>query len=312
MRTKLQVISGPMRGRNLKIPAGARPTQARARGAVMNMLGSLVGRNFPAPACGGGTDFVSERSELTKSWVGAGERSAPTQELLGGKPPSNSIPPPQAGAGKVVWDAFAGSGALGIEFVSRFGAARAVFTDTDPDAIAAIRENTAGLDAEVVIKQVSALNYCPPAADGVFYQKIPHQAAPANQVVIFIDPPYSDFAAGEKLVEKLGASAAPGTIVVWEMEKTASPAPACGGGIDFVGEHSEPTKSWVGDHLGKQNCSSAREEDLPPPKNIYEKSPCDFSRCSIPPPQAGAGKSHFTLLRDRTHGRARFLILRKI
>ncbi|MDR1027004.1 MAG: hypothetical protein LBL46_01145 [Rickettsiales bacterium] len=26
----------------------------------------------------------------------------------------------------------------------------------------------------------------------------------------------------------------------------AFPAPACGGGIDFLGEHSEPRKSWVG------------------------------------------------------------------
>ncbi|MDR1027232.1 MAG: ribonuclease HII [Rickettsiales bacterium] len=36
---------------------------------------------FPAPACGGGIDFVSEQRELTKSWVGAHPLIADSKQL---------------------------------------------------------------------------------------------------------------------------------------------------------------------------------------------------------------------------------------
>ncbi len=48
-------------------------------------------------------------------------------------------------AGASVVDAFAGTGALGLEALSR-GAAHAIFLETDPDALKALRRNIATLD----------------------------------------------------------------------------------------------------------------------------------------------------------------------
>jgi 16S rRNA (guanine966-N2)-methyltransferase len=81
-----------------------------------------------------------------------------------------------------VLDAFAGSGALGIEALSR-GAAHATFLDANPAALAAIQRNLAalgGLDRAAVLR---ADGLAPPAAP-----------TPCN--IVFLDPPY-----GEGLVE---------------------------------------------------------------------------------------------------------------
>lgn len=157
MDAKLQIISGKFRGKKLKIPAGARPTQQRARGAVFNMLADII----DARAADGG-----------------------------------------------VWDAFAGSGAMGIEFISRFGAARAVFTDTDSDAVACIRENTKSIaGCEIIIKKKSAMN----GADFA----IPKTGG----FIAFVDSPYSAFESGEQAVADLAGRAPAGAIVVWETER---------------------------------------------------------------------------------------------
>lgn len=105
--------------------------------------------------------------------------------------------------GARVLDAFAGTGALAIEALSR-GAAEAVLFETDPQAIAAIRRNLAacGLVARARVLRADATR--PPAAD-----------RPAG--LVFLDPPY-----GEGLVARAVpalASAgwiAPGTVLVVE------------------------------------------------------------------------------------------------
>ena len=76
-----------------------------------------------------------------------------------------------------VLDLFAGSGALGIEALSR-GAASAVFVDDDPKAIAAIRANLEALDLEATVHKRAALAYLSNASDGPFD-------------LVFLDPPYS-------------------------------------------------------------------------------------------------------------------------
>lgn len=77
--------------------------------------------------------------------------------------------------GLIVADLFAGSGALGLEALSR-GAARCTFIDHDRAAIGALRANVAALAADgATILQASALT--PPRA-----------ASPCD--LIFIDPPY--------------------------------------------------------------------------------------------------------------------------
>jgi 16S rRNA (guanine966-N2)-methyltransferase len=76
-----------------------------------------------------------------------------------------------------VLDLFAGSGALGIEALSR-GASRAVFVDSDPRAIAATRANLDALDLAAQVHKRDALAYLRDASDGPFD-------------LVFLDPPYS-------------------------------------------------------------------------------------------------------------------------
>jgi len=73
-------------------------------------------------------------------------------------------------------DAFAGTGALGIEALSR-GAARAAFIETDRAALGALRRNLAALDEEDSADIIPGDATRPPRA--------PYAAALA-----FLDPPY--------------------------------------------------------------------------------------------------------------------------
>ena len=89
--------------------------------------------------------------------------------------------------GLAVGDFFAGSGALGLEALSR-GAATCLFVERERDAIAAIRANAAKLGlARPDIRQTDVL------ALGV---------APAPLDVIFMDPPYQT-GAGAVALDKL-------------------------------------------------------------------------------------------------------------
>lgn len=80
--------------------------------------------------------------------------------------------------GAVVLDAFAGSGALGIEAISR-GAARVVFIDKSTDAVRTIEKNLAalGIQADCEVKKSSVLG-----ATNLGHFDI-----------ILADPPYDDF-----------------------------------------------------------------------------------------------------------------------
>ena len=84
--------------------------------------------------------------------------------------------------GLEVADLFAGSGALGLEALSR-GAARCTFVDSDRAAIDAIRANVAALGAAADIR--------PGAAEHV------RLAAPVD--LAFLDPPYGSGLAEEAL-----------------------------------------------------------------------------------------------------------------
>jgi len=82
--------------------------------------------------------------------------------------------------GCLVLDLFAGSGALGIEALSR-GAAGAVFVDEDPRAVATIAGNLDALGVESAVEQRDAFDYLEGAAT----------AARAPFDLVFVDPPYS-------------------------------------------------------------------------------------------------------------------------
>jgi 16S rRNA (guanine966-N2)-methyltransferase len=88
--------------------------------------------------------------------------------------------------GAVVLDAFAGSGALGLEALSQ-GAAYAIFLDSHPDALAAVRANAEALGERnhVTIQAADATR--PPAAGRAC-------------TLVLLDPPYRSGLAGPSLL----------------------------------------------------------------------------------------------------------------
>ena len=96
--------------------------------------------------------------------------------------------------GAVVLDLCAGSGAAGIEALSR-GAARAVFVERDADAVLAIRENlrrTAVADRAVVVRR-----------DVLRYLAGTEAEWPADLVIL--DPPYAETGLRDAALALLGA-----------------------------------------------------------------------------------------------------------
>ena len=85
-------------------------------------------------------------------------------------------------AGVQVLDLFAGSGALGIEALSR-GAAGVTFVDREPRGLAILRQNLEALDLKASATVVRA--------DVVrWLEAAPEQIKQAG--VVFMDPPYED------------------------------------------------------------------------------------------------------------------------
>jgi 16S rRNA (guanine966-N2)-methyltransferase len=115
--------------------------------------------------------------------------------------------------GAIALDLFAGTGALGIEALSR-GAERTVFVERDKAAIAAIRANLAslGLDGSQAEVRVGDARGALRAA----------REAGETYDLVFVDPPYDHARewAGE-LVELLPAVLAPGARVVVESDRRA-------------------------------------------------------------------------------------------
>jgi len=82
-------------------------------------------------------------------------------------------------AGTVFLDAYAGSGAVGIEALSR-GATRIVLIERDPQALAVLRENLATLQvgSEAVVVRGSAVS------------QLRKRSAELKLDIAFVDPPY--------------------------------------------------------------------------------------------------------------------------
>lgn len=112
--------------------------------------------------------------------------------------------------GLSVADLFAGSGALGLEALSR-GAASAILVEQDPPAIRAIRANIANLHAQAQCD----VRACSVMALGV---------AKAPLDVVFLDPPYGT-GAGGVAIDKLARLGWIGEATWISLETAASEVP---------------------------------------------------------------------------------------
>jgi 16S rRNA (guanine966-N2)-methyltransferase len=107
----------------------------------------------------------------------------------------------------VVLDAFAGSGALGLEALSR-GARSAVFVEDDRRALAALRANVGALGATDRCRVLSANLFT--LAERGFHERFS---------LILLDPPYTlDAARVSTVLARLAraGSVVPGAVVSWE------------------------------------------------------------------------------------------------
>jgi 16S rRNA (guanine966-N2)-methyltransferase len=109
-----------------------------------------------------------------------------------------------------VLDLFAGSGALGLEALSR-GAREVTFVDDNRAAIAAVKANLAALGTAAQVRQSDALRFLGAASErGAQYD------------LVFLDPPYR---LAERLArplsEALPAVLAPGAVAVAESDRRA-------------------------------------------------------------------------------------------
>lgn len=117
-----------------------------------------------------------------------------------------------------VWDVFAGSGALGIEFLSRYPNSEVLFTDISEISIKTIRKNLSELKigTEAKVEKIDALSAVSKSADKID--------------VVFVDAPYDFADLGQKFIELFSKKAKSGAIVIWEQENS-----------NFV----EPGDEWV-------------------------------------------------------------------
>ncbi|MGH2845558.1 MAG: 16S rRNA (guanine(966)-N(2))-methyltransferase RsmD [Thermoleophilaceae bacterium] len=130
-------------------------------------------------------------------------------------------------SGARVLDLYAGSGALGIEALSR-GAESAVFVERNPYAVAAIERNLAslGLDEEIVAHDAERFleraERFPGRAEGEAIAPARAEPAPSRTTfdLVFCDPPYDSASrlAGP-LAERLPALTSEGARIVTESDK---------------------------------------------------------------------------------------------
>jgi 16S rRNA (guanine966-N2)-methyltransferase len=121
----MRVVGGTWRGRPLVAPAGraTRPTSDKVREAIFDVLQAL-----PEMCPPGGREAAG---------------AAPSAAGPAATTPAGPL------AGHVVLDLYAGSGALGIEALSR-GAARCTFVERERAALSALRRNLASVGVPVV------------------------------------------------------------------------------------------------------------------------------------------------------------------
>ena len=109
-------------------------------------------------------------------------------------------------ADMMIWDAFSGSGAFGLECLSRYPNARVLFSDVAPSSVASTRKNLSVLNegARAVVAQIDAV------------AAVSKYGTDAD--LVFLDPPYKDADLGGAFVRQFEKCAKKGAVLVWEQE----------------------------------------------------------------------------------------------
>jgi len=153
----VRIVGGQWRGRRLIAPPGrsTRPTADRVREALFGVVESLL---------------------MSGRWRPGVEQEEAVGPL----------------AGLAVMDVFAGSGAVGLEALSR-GAASCTFVEAGRPAVAALRRNLAALDVPGERVRVIAREAGPALRE--------EAAAGRRYTLVFADPPYASYPGLEELLE---------------------------------------------------------------------------------------------------------------
>jgi 16S rRNA (guanine966-N2)-methyltransferase len=202
----VRVVAGTARGRRLVAPGGGsvRPTSDRVRESIFNMLISAVASEdlFATEGLFATEDlFATEGLAQGEAGDGGAGYGGGATDGRAEEEEDDELGPL---AGARVLDLFAGTGAMGIEALSR-GASEAVFVDRDQAAVRSIAQNLAstGMGPGQVIK-ADALRYV---------ERAPHFD------LAFCDPPY-DFDGWEALLGSLDAG-----VAVVESNRQVPPGP---------------------------------------------------------------------------------------
>jgi 16S rRNA (guanine(966)-N(2))-methyltransferase RsmD len=131
--------------------------------------------------------------------------------------------------GAAFLDLYAGSGAVGLEAISR-GAAHVTFVERAPAALKILNANLARLGissgVRVHAKSVSAFLKSAARTDPKSADPKPASAIPERYDVVFLDPPYDEAKEYAITLESLGGTAegilAPGAVVVAEHRRKQS------------------------------------------------------------------------------------------
>ena len=118
--------------------------------------------------------------------------------------------------GATVLDLYAGSGALGLEAVSR-GAASAVLVDDDPAAVRAMQTNVTDLGLRATVVDVDVARFL--------------TGTPVRFDVVLADPPYDEDV--DPVLAGLAPWVADGGVLVLE-RRTRGPAPAVPEGFELA------------------------------------------------------------------------------
>ncbi len=184
----MRVVGGAWRGRPLVAPAGrgTRPTSDKVREAIFDVLQALPELREAAAS-------VSPM---------AADATSPGGAVSGAPATSGPL------SGHAVLDLYAGSGALGIEALSR-GAARCTFVERERAALVALRRNLAAVGATAPAARIVATD--------VRRALQADARAGCMYTLVLADPPYARSAdAQDALTSSLGPVLAPQAVIVVE------------------------------------------------------------------------------------------------